>query len=72
MLFSCNKMESDPDVIFVFDESSKQSACCLVTEKEKNMYPNQIFNGSQCIIVYPDLTECKRIIKKTEENDTER
>lgn len=54
----------EEDVIFVFDENTKQSACCIITNEEKIMYPNQIFNSSQCTSVYPDLSECKRIMKK--------
>ena len=65
----CNKMEKiEQDVIFVFDENSKQSACCIITDEEKLMYPNQIFTSSQCTFVHHDFSECKRIMKKTKED----
>lgn len=68
VLFKMEHKLEERDVIFVFDEYSKQSACCIVTEEEKNLYSDQIFHSSQCTIVYPDLTECERIMKKSAEN----
>jgi hypothetical protein len=52
----------DKKVVFVFDEPSKISACCIVKDNEQLKYPNQIFNESECTSVFPNMTPCLEIL----------
>ena len=52
------------DVIFVFDERRKEAACCVISKEEKDKFPNEIYNRESCVIVYDNVAECERIMKK--------
>lgn len=58
-------MRNEENVLFVFDEKSKKSSCCVISEHDRQIFPNQIFDSSECVSVSPDLTPCLVILNES-------
>tara|TARA_B110000046_G_scaffold168597_1_gene187094 strand:+ start:500 stop:760 length:261 start_codon:yes stop_codon:yes gene_type:complete len=62
MYMQYQKMD-ESKVIFVFDEASKQSACCTISDDERRTYFDQVFDESACLMVYPTMAPCLEMVK---------